>query len=1001
MKKYLKLLGLLLVLSLFIMGQAGCPGCGGGDTTKPNVIITSPANNSTVSGTVTVKATATDNVEVVKIEFYIDGQKVGEDTSSPYEYSWNTDTLTFGSTHTIQAKAYDNAGNVGESPVITVTIGDSNKPEVTITNPHNGDTVSGTVTIQAQVTERSKKTKAPSGIAKVEFYIDGNKVGEDTSSPYEYNWDTSGLTTSSTHTIQAKAYDNAGNIGESSVITVTNIVLPPTTKILDEPTIQSLSSVSSDGSTLIFSQSTPLLQSLSPGNIIIVGITPNTPYGLLRKVTLIRKVRGNIIVETEPASLEEAIQDGIFRANITLTPDDVISVDTLKKGIRAQSKTPRAFNVSMDNVILYDEDGNEATTNDQIRASGSISFEPVFSFDVEIGGFHIRHLTSEITMTNTSSLKTISEVSKSIEKKIPIAVYYFTPIPISTLPPIVITPEITLNVGASGEVSLGITTDVTQTAELTAGLSYSSGNWSIIKDFHSDFQFVPPSLSAGANFRGFIGVELSSLVNGIAGPYGEVSGYLELNADPLSNPWWKLYGGLLADMGVKMEIFSHTIANYYCNIIDYSQLLAQAGGPATGTIQGTVKDTNNQPIQGATVSVEGTSLQATTNSQGYYQITDVPAGNKTVTASKSGYNSQSKTVNVLAGQTVTVDFQLQPVTATGKISGIVYGSIPNTLIYKATVKATGNGRTYSALTSEDGRYELRVPTGTYTVTVSKETFNDATISVTVNSGETKTQDFHLTTGSGGTISNPPDVLSWSVIAYTTPSEIDIRSLKIKPSRNGKLEFEPKSLPLLTKNSGDYKSFIALQVNINISDNTGVKGVRFYKSDSPNGPFTLVDNPIEPYPTGFAFDSDPSITPGVPSKYYTFSFWGDSGESSMQKEPVRTIPLQPCILSSPTNGATVGPTPTFSWNAVPDADRYSIQVWRNYSDWWMRMWHKENINASQTSITYGDGGDPSPAPSLESGWTYGWAVGAWKDYPSSDCIISAVSSSYLREFSVSP
>jgi len=1080
MKKYLKLLGLLLVLSLFIMGQAGCPGCR--DTTKPNVAITSPADGSTVSGTVTVRATATDNVGVVKVEFYIDGQKVGEDTSSPYEYSWNTDNLQYNSAHTIQAKAYDNAGNVGESPVISVTIGDSNKPEVTITNPHNGDTVSGTVTIQAQVTERSTKTKAPSGIAKVEFYIDGNKVGEDTSSPYEYNWDTSGLTTSSTHTIQAKAYDNAGNIGESSVITVTNIVLSPTTKILDEPTIQSLSSVSSDGSTLIFSQSTPLLQSLSPGNIIIVGITPNTPYGLLRKVTLIRKVRGNIIVETEPASLEEAIQDGIFRANITLTPDDVISVDTLKKGIRAQSKTPRAFNVSMDNVILYDEDGNEATTNDQIRASGSISFEPVFSFDVEIGGFHIRHLTSEITMTNTSSLKTISEVSKSIEKKIPIAVYYFTPIPISTLPPIVITPEITLNVGASGEVSLGITTDVTQTAELTAGLSYSSGNWSIIKDFHSDFQFVPPSLSAGANFRGFIGVELSSLVNGIAGPYGEVSGYLELNADPLSNPWWKLYGGLLADMGVKMEIFSHTIANYYCNIIDYSQLLAQAGGPATGTIQGTVKDTNNQPIQGVTVSVEGTSLQATTNSQGYYQITDVPAGNKTVTASKSGYNSQSKTVNVLAGQTVTVDFQLQLatgtiqgtvkdtnnqpiegatvsvegtslqtttnsqgyyqitdvpagtrtvtasktgynsqsktvnvlagqtvtvdfqlqlVTATGRISGIVYGSIPNTLIYKATVKATGNGRTYRALTSEDGRYELRVPTGTYTVTVSKETFNDATSSVTVNADETKTQDFHLTTGSGGTISNPPNVLSWWVTAYTTPSEIDIRSLKIKPSRNGKLEFEPKSLPLLTKNSGDYKSFIALQVNINISDNTGVKGVRFYKSDSPNGPFTLVDNPLEPYLIGFAFDSDPSITPGVPSKYYTFSFWGDSGESSMQKEPVRTIPLQPCILSSPTNGATVGPIPTFSWNAVPGADRYSIQVWRNYSDWWMRMWYKENINASQTSITYGDGGDPSPAPSLESGWTYGWAVGAWKDYPSSDCIISAVSSSYLREFSVSP
>jgi Leucine-rich repeat (LRR) protein len=91
---------------------------------------------------------------------------------------------------------------------------------VTITNPQNGQTVSGTVTIQAQVTERSKKTKAPSGIAKVEFYIDNNKVGEDTSSPYEYSWNTTQYT-DGTHTITAKAYDNAGNVGESPVISVT------------------------------------------------------------------------------------------------------------------------------------------------------------------------------------------------------------------------------------------------------------------------------------------------------------------------------------------------------------------------------------------------------------------------------------------------------------------------------------------------------------------------------------------------------------------------------------------------------------------------------------------------------------------------------------------------------------------------------------------------------------------------------------------------------------
>jgi len=87
MKKLFRLIAFFIILALFVTGLNGCQGCPGRDTTKPNVIISSPTNNSTVSGTVLIQATATDNVGVVKVEFYIDGNKVGEDTSSPYEYS--------------------------------------------------------------------------------------------------------------------------------------------------------------------------------------------------------------------------------------------------------------------------------------------------------------------------------------------------------------------------------------------------------------------------------------------------------------------------------------------------------------------------------------------------------------------------------------------------------------------------------------------------------------------------------------------------------------------------------------------------------------------------------------------------------------------------------------------------------------------------------------------------------------------------------------------------
>ena len=94
---------------------------GGGDTTPPTTSITAPADGATVSGTTSVTASASDNVGVTKVEFYIDSTLVATDTSSPYSYSWNTTTATNGS-HSIYSKAYDAAANVGTSLTIHVTV---------------------------------------------------------------------------------------------------------------------------------------------------------------------------------------------------------------------------------------------------------------------------------------------------------------------------------------------------------------------------------------------------------------------------------------------------------------------------------------------------------------------------------------------------------------------------------------------------------------------------------------------------------------------------------------------------------------------------------------------------------------------------------------------------------------------------------------------------------------------------------------------------------------
>ena len=60
------------------------------DVTPPTVAISSPASGATVSGTVTVTVSASDNVGVSRVEIYLDGLLQVSDSTTPYEWSWNS-----------------------------------------------------------------------------------------------------------------------------------------------------------------------------------------------------------------------------------------------------------------------------------------------------------------------------------------------------------------------------------------------------------------------------------------------------------------------------------------------------------------------------------------------------------------------------------------------------------------------------------------------------------------------------------------------------------------------------------------------------------------------------------------------------------------------------------------------------------------------------------------------------------------------------------------------
>ncbi|SHI88103.1 iron complex outermembrane recepter protein [Hymenobacter daecheongensis DSM 21074] len=74
----------------------------------------------------------------------------------------------------------------------------------------------------------------------------------------------------------------------------------------------------------------------------------------------------------------------------------------------------------------------------------------------------------------------------------------------------------------------------------------------------------------------------------------------------------------------------------------------------TGSVSGRVLDEKKEGVPGATVIIDGSTLGSSTNTDGTYNIQNVPAGPHTLVISYVGYNTSRQNINVTAGQNTAV-----------------------------------------------------------------------------------------------------------------------------------------------------------------------------------------------------------------------------------------------------------------------------------------------------------------------------------------------------------
>ncbi len=148
----------------------------------PDVSITSPGTGDIVATNFTIAANAFDvdgNGTITKVEFFANGNKLGEAGNAPFLFAWNN---VASGTYSLTVTATDGAGASTTSSPISVTV--DSAPTITITSPTSAALFSAPATINLN----ASASDSDGTVSKVEFFQGSIKIGEVTTAPYNLVW---------------------------------------------------------------------------------------------------------------------------------------------------------------------------------------------------------------------------------------------------------------------------------------------------------------------------------------------------------------------------------------------------------------------------------------------------------------------------------------------------------------------------------------------------------------------------------------------------------------------------------------------------------------------------------------------------------------------------------------------------------------------------------------------------------------------------------------------
>jgi parallel beta-helix repeat protein len=197
------------------------------DGEDPTVVIVDPG---VCQGIVAISAEAEDNIGVEKVEFYLGDKLVFTDYSPPYELSLDTAKYENGE-YALETRAYDIAGRyvIDERIIRLFNVIDVTIPSVNIITPSQGDTVSGTITVKALVSDDEALSHGYFWVGpdpKMHYASWWTGYPSPKEATIEMNWNTKGSKNGPLR-IAWEIYDKKGNVGWGYRDVKVDNVLPP------------------------------------------------------------------------------------------------------------------------------------------------------------------------------------------------------------------------------------------------------------------------------------------------------------------------------------------------------------------------------------------------------------------------------------------------------------------------------------------------------------------------------------------------------------------------------------------------------------------------------------------------------------------------------------------------------------------------------------------------------------------------------------------------------